>query len=102
MPFYPLTRIAAVGFILAALFAQQMIKSNYPPTRKADQVDDYHGVKVADPYRWLEDLDSEETKAWVEAQNKLSFGFLAGIPARTALKDRITKLWNYEKEKSKQ
>ncbi|HEX6046820.1 MAG TPA: prolyl oligopeptidase family serine peptidase [Pyrinomonadaceae bacterium] len=75
-----------------------MINSNnYPRARKSDQVDDYHGVKVADPYRWLEELDSEETKAWVEAQNKLSFGYLAGIPARNALKDRITKLWNYEK-----
>ena len=71
--------------------------NNYPPTRKSDQVDDYHGVKVADPYRWLEDLDSEETKAWVEAQNKLTFGYLAGIPARNTLKERITKLWNYEK-----
>ena len=98
MPFYPLTRLAAVVFLLAALATQQMIKSNdYPRARKSDQVDDYHGVKVADPYRWLEDLDSEETKAWVEAQNKLSFGYLAGIPARNALKDRITRLWNYEK-----
>jgi len=75
-----------------------MIKpNNYPPARKSDQVDDYHGVKVADPYRWLEDLDSEETRAWVEAENKLSFAYLASIPARTALKDRLTKLWNYEK-----
>lgn len=98
MPFYALTRFAAVGCLLAALATQQMIKSNdYPPARKSDQVDDYHGVKVADPYRWLEDLDSDETKAWVEAQNKLSFGYLAGIPARNPLKDRITKLWNYEK-----
>jgi len=77
---------------------QQMIKPNsYPPARKADQVDDYHGTKVADPYRWLEDLDSEETRNWVEAQNKLSFGFLESVPARTAIKDRLTKLWNYEK-----
>lgn len=98
MPFFPVTRIAAVAFVFAALFSQQMIKSNnYPPARKSDQVDDYHGVKVADPYRWLEELDSEETKAWVEAQNKLSFGYLDGIPARTTIKDRITKLWNYEK-----
>ena len=98
MPFYPLTRLAAVVFLLAALATQQMIKSNdYPRARKSDQVDDYHGVKVADPYRWLEDLDSEETKAWVEAQNKLSFSYLAGIPARNTLKDRITRLWNYEK-----
>ncbi len=75
-----------------------MIKpNNYPPARKSDQVDDYHGVKVADPYRWLEDLDSEETRAWVEAENKLTFAYLAAIPARTTLKDRLTKLWNYEK-----
>ena len=60
-----------------------MIKpNNYPPARKSDQVDDYHGVKVADPYRWLEDLDSEETRKWIEAENKLSFGYLAAIPQR--------------------
>lgn len=98
MPFYPLARFAAAVCLLAALATQQMIKPNdYPRARKSDQVDDYHGVKVADPYRWLEDLDSEETKAWVEAQNKLSFGYLEGIPARNMLKERITKLWNYEK-----
>jgi prolyl oligopeptidase len=98
MPLYSLTRLAAVVCLFAALATQQMIKTNnYPPTRKSDQVDDYHGVKIADPYRWLEELDSAETKAWVEAQNKLSFGYLAAIPARTPLKDRITKLWNYEK-----
>src|SRR6185503_497961 len=78
--------------------AQQMIKTNnYPVARKSDQVDDYHGVKVADPYRWLEDLDSAETRAWVEAENKLTFGFLESIPASMAIKDRLTKLWNYEK-----
>src|SRR4026207_2131968 len=98
MPFYPLTRFAAVVCLVAALATQQMITSkNYPPTRKADQVDDYHGVKVADPYRWLEDLDSEETRGWGEAQNKLSFAYLESVAARTPLKDRLTKLWNYEK-----
>ena len=98
MSFYPMTRFAAIVCLFATLVTQQMINSNnYPRARKSDQVDDYHGVKVADPYRWLEELDSEETKAWVEAENKLSFGYLAGIPARNALKDRITKLWNYEK-----
>jgi len=98
MPFYPLTRFASIVCLVAVVAMQQMITSkNYPPTRKSEQVDDYHGVKVADPYRWLEELDSEETKAWVEAENKLSFDYLAAIPARNTLKDRITKLWNYEK-----
>ncbi|MEQ8755563.1 MAG: prolyl oligopeptidase family serine peptidase [Coleofasciculus sp. G1-WW12-02] len=69
----------------------------YPTTRQADQVDDYHGTKVADPYRWLEDPDSDETKAWVEAQNKVTFGYLEDIPQRESLKQRITKVWNYEK-----
>ncbi len=97
MPFYPLTRVAVVC-LLAAVATQQMITSTkYPPARKSDQVDDYHGTKVADPYRWLEELDSAETKAWVEAQNKMSFDYLAAIPARNSLKDRITRLWNYEK-----
>jgi prolyl oligopeptidase len=91
-------RFALITCLLLAGISQQMIKSNnYPVARKSDQVDDYHGVKVADPYRWLEDLDSEETRNWVEAENKLSFGYLASIPARNALKERLTKLWNYEK-----
>ena len=78
--------------------SQQMMKTNsYPVARKSDQIDDYHGVKVADPYRWLEDLDSEETRTWVEAENKLSFAFLEAIPARASIKERLTKLWNYEK-----
>ena len=98
MSLSPVTRFAAIVCLFATFVTQQMLNSNtYPTARKSDQVDDYHGVKVADPYRWLEELDSEETKAWVEAQNKLSFGYLAGIPVRNALKDRITKLWNYEK-----
>jgi prolyl oligopeptidase len=97
MSFHPPIRFALI-VCLSAGIAQQMIKSNnYPPARKSDQTDNYHGVKVADPYRWLEDLDSPETREWVEAENKLTFGFLESIPARTAIKDRLTKLWNYEK-----
>jgi prolyl oligopeptidase len=77
---------------------QKMIKPmTYPAARKGDQVDDYHGTKVADPYRWLEDLDSAETRAWVEAENKLSFGFLNDISERAGIRDRLTKLWNYER-----
>jgi prolyl oligopeptidase len=75
-----------------------MIKTiDYPPARKSDQVDDYHGVKVADPYRWLEELDTEETRQWVEAENKLTFDFLNSIPQRAAIRERLTKLWNFEK-----
>ncbi len=69
----------------------------YPPAKKVDQIDDYHGVKVADPYRWLENPDSADSRAWIEAQNKLTFGFLNEIPERGKIKDRLTKLWNYEK-----
>ncbi|MDQ3000731.1 MAG: prolyl oligopeptidase family serine peptidase [Fibrobacterota bacterium] len=69
----------------------------YPNTRKSGQVDDLHGVSIPDPYRWLEDLDSPETAAWVEAQNKVTFGFLESIPARGPLKERLTALWNYER-----
>lgn len=72
-------------------------KISYPPTRKSDQVDDYHGTKVADPYRHLEDLNSDETKSWVEAQNKVTFDYLSRLPKREALKQRLTKLWDYER-----
>jgi prolyl oligopeptidase len=69
--------------------------SPYPATRKVDQVDDYHGTLIADPFRWLEDDTSAETKAWVEAQNRVTFGYLDRIPYRDALKARLTDLVNY-------
>ena len=69
----------------------------YPETRLGDQTDDYHGTVVADPYRWLEDVDSDETHAWVEAQNAVTFDFLDGIPARETYKERLTDIWNYER-----
>ncbi|HKE17484.1 MAG TPA: prolyl oligopeptidase family serine peptidase, partial [Kofleriaceae bacterium] len=69
----------------------------YPPAARGDVVDDYHGTKVADPYRWLENADSPETRAWVEAENKVTFSFLDAIPQRHAIADRLTALWNYEK-----
>ena len=92
----PLTRCTVfVCLVATAIFMTKT--NNYPPARKSNQVDDYHGVKVADPYRWLEDLDSEETRQWVEAENKLTFSFLNSIPERAGIRDRLTKLWDYEK-----
>lgn len=70
---------------------------SYPTSPKSNQVDNYHGTPVADPYRWLENPDSEETKAWVEAQNKVTFGYLQEISTREKIKQRLTKLWDYEK-----
>ena len=70
---------------------------NYPDTRKSDQKDDYFGTSVADPYRWLEDLDSPETKSWVTAENQVTFGYLEQIPFRDKIRERLTTLWNYEK-----
>ena len=69
----------------------------YPVARRGDTVDTYHGVQVADPYRWLEDPDSPETKTWVEAENKVTFGFLGAIPERDRIRDRLTSIWNHER-----
>src|SRR5574341_1017820 len=74
-----------------------MPKLSYPVTRTIPQVDDYHGVLVADPYRWLEDTDSPETLAWIKAQNELTFSFLEQIPARAHIRRRLTELWDYPK-----
>ena len=82
----------AVGSVL--LTAQQFA---YPTTRKADHVDTYHGIKVPDPYRWLEDDTSAETAAWVEAQNKVTFPYLEKIPFRKHFQDRVRRLNEYER-----
>ena len=72
----------------------------YPETRKDDVKDDYHGTSIADPYRWLEDDNSEETKAWVNEQNKVTNTYLAGIPYRDKVKKRLEELWNYPRYSS--
>ncbi|MDJ0631829.1 MAG: prolyl oligopeptidase family serine peptidase [Xenococcaceae cyanobacterium MO_188.B29] len=69
----------------------------YPHTHQDNQIDRYHGIEIKDPYRWLENPDSEETKAWVTAQNEVTFGYLEQIPGRDKIKQRITQLWDYEK-----
>ena len=87
-------------FVLASTFLAAQTDGAplaYPKAKTVDQVDDYHGVKVADPYRWLEDTDSAETHDWVEAENKVTFSYLDQIPYRGAIRERLTKLWNYER-----
>jgi prolyl oligopeptidase len=69
----------------------------YPEARKGEVIDTYHGVQVADPYRWLEDPDSDESRAWIDAQNEITFDFLKSIRQRKRIEKRLTKLWNYEK-----
>jgi prolyl oligopeptidase len=94
---------AVIATLVAALVstthAEEPKKLNYPDTKKGDVTDDYHGTKVADPYRWLEDdvRKSKDVAAWVEAENKVTFAFLESIPQREAIKKRITDLYNYEK-----
>ena len=74
-----------------------MPKLTYPTTERGPQVDDYHGTQVADPYRWLEDLDGESVRAWVATQNQVSRPLLDSLPTRTAIEKRLTELWNYER-----
>lgn len=76
---------------------KEAISVSYPQTKTVDTVDTYFGVEVNDPYRWLEDDRSEETAAWVKAENEVTFGYLEKIPFREELKNRLSDLWNYEK-----
>jgi prolyl oligopeptidase len=69
----------------------------YPQPPKGEQVDDYFGTKVADPYRDLENVDAEATRKWIEAENRLTFDYLATIPERKKINEKMTALWNYEK-----
>ncbi len=75
--------------------AKRMYK--YPAARLGEQVDNYHGTRVPDPYRWLEDPDSPESRAWIEAENEITNSYLADIPARAKLQKRLTQLWDFEK-----
>ena len=90
---------AHAALLLAALAAPTARAADsplsYPATKKGDVVDDYHGSKVADPYRWLEDLEAPATREWIEAQNAVTFRYLDTIPGREAIRTRLTALWNY-------
>ena len=111
------SRILAVGLLVLGLLLPPFASGEsgqsrhegpvvlaYPPTRRVDQVDDYHGTKVADPYRWLEaDIrNSPEVADWVAAENKVTFRFLDAIPQREKIRRRLTELWNFTKYSSPQ
>jgi prolyl oligopeptidase len=97
-PHPPLLRLAALGLAFAAFCATASAQRlQYPVTKKVEQIDTYFGVKVADPYRWLEQENAPETARWVAEQNQLTFGYLESIPYRRQVRDRLEKLYNYAK-----
>lgn len=83
------------AFVFSSLGVQAEKKLAYPKAKKVDHVDTYFGNKVSDPYRWLEDDNSAETKAWVEDENKITFGYLEQIPFRAQMKNRLEQIYNY-------
>jgi prolyl oligopeptidase len=83
--------------LLCTFFMTQAQTLQYPVTRKTDQQDNYHGTLVKDPYRWLEADTAEEVKAWVEAQNKVTFDYLSKLPGREKFKNRLSEILNYER-----
>ncbi|MDO9511796.1 MAG: prolyl oligopeptidase family serine peptidase [Bacteroidales bacterium] len=89
--------ISFMALILFAAACNQHVKIDYPITQKGEQTDEYFGNDVADPYRWLENDTSAETGEWVKAQNEVTFSYLATIPFRNALQERLTKIWDYPK-----
>jgi len=102
------TQLLLVALILISAHAQMQCSSiaaeansgsplKYPVARQDSHMDDYHGEKVADPYRWMEQLDSPETREWVKAEAKLTDSYLEKVPVRKALKERLTQLLDFEK-----
>lgn len=77
--------------------AEPEVEFVYPPAEASDHVDDYHGQQVADPYRWMEDIDSAAVRTWIEAENALTFDYLAKLPTRDAISKKLATLWNYER-----
>ena len=87
-----------LSLVSASIFAADpQAAFKYPPAPTSNQVDDYNGIKVADPYRPLENPDSPEAQKWIEAENKITFDFLKSIPERDGIKNRLTEVWNYER-----
>ncbi len=89
--------LALVAAVLLTLAQNTAAQFKYPAAPTSNQADDYNGVKVADPYRPLENPDSPESRAWIEAENKITFNFLKTIPERDGIKKRLTEVWDYER-----
>jgi prolyl oligopeptidase len=96
---HPVPPLLMKSLLLSSLMFSTLCLAvpEYPPTRKAEVIEEIHGVTVADPYRWLEDDNAAETKAWVVAQNRVTAGFLARSDTRKAIHGRLGELWNYER-----
>ncbi|MDB5088985.1 MAG: family peptidase, partial [Mucilaginibacter sp.] len=94
-----ITCLSAAVLTCSFALAQQMNPKTiaYPATKKVDTVNNYFGTEVPDPYRWLEDDRAADTKAWVQAENKVTQAYLGQIPYRDAMHARLKQLWNYEK-----
>jgi prolyl oligopeptidase len=85
-----------IGVVTLQLFAQTS-RLPYPPAPRTEQIDDYHGTKIADPYRTLENADAHSTSKWIERENALTFSWLAKLPGRENIRTQLTSLWNYER-----
>ena len=91
---------AFIAVAIACMMSNSEAQIKYPATKKTNQADNYFGTMVADPYRWLEDDNSDETKAWVKDQNKVTDDYLSKIPYRAAVRKRLEEMWNYTKYSS--
>ena len=94
------SKVILLSLLFTSLCLNTISQVTYPETKTVKQTDDYHGIKVEDPYRWLENDNSQETKDWVDAQNKTTNQYLTQITYREKVKGRLTELWNYDKMNS--
>src|ERR1700748_380935 len=90
------TRFALLSLFATVALATTGHMLSYPAANRDNVVADYHGVKIPDPYRWMEDIDSPATRAWVEAEGKLSRGYLEALPGRADIAPRLQQLWNFD------
>src|SRR5450631_679671 len=98
MAHYSIPRcVLAAMLVMAPAGAFSAAEADYPAAQRGTQTDDYHGVKVADPYRWMEDIDAPATRAWIEAEAQRTSDYLAAIPGRNKIARRLKEIWNYER-----